>query len=351
MNEEQVSFYVDTMIVEAISSNPVLVKSADTTKILNSLIDKVKNYFSAHIDPNNKVKSIISMLAPGAVWIAFRAMGLGWLGSLLGLAMNVFHIDTGGFLASIYEKVKSLITGNTQVTSSQIDDIVHSTVAEHNSPPSEDEAEQFSQNMTKATLRDAQFLKIALIEYDQSLFNKQAASSSFFSIFSSKKSKVLSLLGTVVGWFFKIGLAAAGLLVAGDAVSKLLGRPNAFDDTLKDGKPVIQTPTSISHQTKFKINPNYHDEILNSDSITWAVNITNTKENIEQLVLNFAKEVYPELTDTDILNSNKFKNIVDTIAWYNHTAFGGPMVFIPRIFTSKKQLVDNFIDEIAAAAG
>ena len=71
------------------------------------------------------------------------------------------------------------------------------------------------------------------------------------------------------------------------------------------------------------------------------------------MLVNFSKEVYGGLDgqESAIMSSPVFKATVDNIAWYNHASAGDPIVFIPKNFTSKKQLVDHFIDEIATQAG
>ena len=95
----EISFYVDCLIIEALAKNS-MVKQADGGMIA-SLVDKLKSYVGAHLDSNNKVGSVLNILAPGAVTLLFRSLGFGWLGALLGLAMNIFHIDIGGILGSI----------------------------------------------------------------------------------------------------------------------------------------------------------------------------------------------------------------------------------------------------------
>jgi len=67
------------------------------------------------------------------------------------------------------------------------------------------------------------------------------------------------------------------------------------------------------------------------------------------MLVGFVKEVYEGLDNQDaaIRSVPGFKTIADNIAWYNHSAAGDPIVFIPKMFVSKKQLVDHFIDQIA----
>jgi hypothetical protein len=143
-------------------------------------------------------------------------------------------------------------------------------------------------------------------------------------------------------------------MVAGDAVNKLLDRPNAFDGSLKDGKPTMTTkmpnadqPTTT--QTKFPLKKDYVDTQYNVGGTNWIEKINNSKSSIENMLVSFTKEVYDGLDSQDglIRSSPGFKSIADNIAWYNHSAAGDPIVFIPKMFVSKKQLVDHFIDQVA----
>lgn len=363
LSESQISFCVDTMIVETLLSNEGLSKTAQAQNVLTDITDKVSNYFSNHIKPHDKAGSLLDMIAPGVVWFTLRAIGLPWwFSTLLSLAMDVFHIDVKKIFSSIYGGIRSLLSGGKSVSSSQVDSVVSNAVQENTTPATQEEANQAAQELQSKSqlyyLREAKLLKLAMIEYHQMTSEGQGrAGSSFFSMFSARKTAASSLLARVLGWIIKIALAAAGLMVAGDIVNKFLGRPNALDNTIQKGEPiqtepVAQVPVVISKQTKFPLNPSYHEESLNVGNNAWILNITNNKESIEQALVNFAKEVYQGLDgqESNIKASPRFQSIADAIAWYNHTSEGGPVVFIPRTFSSKKRLVDHFIDDVAARA-
>lgn len=363
LSNSQISFCVDTMIVETLLSDEGLSKTAQAQNILSDITDKVSHYFNNHINPEDKSGSLLNMIAPGVVWFTLRAIGLPWwFSTLLSLAMDVFHIDVKKIFSSIYSGVKGLLSGGQPISSSQVDGVVNNAVQENTTPATQEEANQAAKELQSKSqlyyLKEAKLLKLAMIEYEQMKSEGQArSSSSFFSMFSSRKTAASSLLAKVLGWIIKIALAAAGLLVAGDIVNKFVGRPNALDDTIQQGKPIAQpdvatAPVVISKQTKFPLNPSYHEEALNAGESSWILNIPNNKESIEQALVTFAKEVYQGLDgqESNIKASPRFQSIADAIAWYNHTSEGGPVVFIPKAFSSKKRLVDHFIDDVAARA-
>ena len=86
----EISFYVDTMIVETLLTDSHLVKSAQAGGFISGLIGKVKDYFGAHFNSENKAGSVINMLAPGVISIGLGAMGLPWLGAMLAFACLLY---------------------------------------------------------------------------------------------------------------------------------------------------------------------------------------------------------------------------------------------------------------------
>lgn len=356
ISNNEIDLYVDAMIIDILSSDD-LYKTAQTD-VVSGLISSISNYFSNHIDPDDKAGSILNLLAPGAISLLFSSMNMPWIGRFLGLAASIFHIDVSGILSSVYNSIKSYVTHNKNLDSNQVQSMVDEAVQQHTRPLNDDEIEDLSNNNVTSNnrLKDAKLLKLAMIIYDVEdvAINKTAKPFNWGKI-SSKQGKAASVLSRIIGFIFKIGLASAGFMVAGDVINKLIGRPNALDNTIQKGKP-IETQESvpesvpvISTQTKFKVKSNYSDNKYNINN-NWIERVPNTQSGIESMIINFAKEVYEGLDslDSKIKSSNNFKKIVNNIYWYNHISAGDPIVFLPKEFTSKKQLVDHFIDEVAS---
>jgi len=373
VSNSEVSFLVDTMIVQTMLSDDTgLSKTAQAGGLLSSLVSKVHEYVSGHIDQNDKVGSLINILGPGAITITLRALGFGWLGWLVGLAMSVFHINVADIVKSVWDKLKGLLgNGEKQVTSAQVDGAVAAAVQEHDKPMTEAEAEQAkakldSQKSASQRLRDAHLLKVALVQLkkENEFFTKRAlaagiapqlvVSAGLLDILQPRKKATTSLLSTILGWVLKVGLAAAGLMVAGDVVNKMIGRPNALDGSLQGGKEVErQTPqlnVPAPKQTKFKINPSYVDQKHNQGGDRWVESIPNEEGSIENLLIMYAQEVYGGLDGKEafIRNSPGLQAVKDRIVMYNRSSQGDGLVYLPRYLTSKKQIVDMFIDDVAA---
>lgn len=84
----EISLYVDALLVETVLADPKLYK---TGGFLGDLLTKVKDYFASKIDPNHPVASVLNELAPGAIWLLFRSLGLGMWGTLISLLMSVLQ--------------------------------------------------------------------------------------------------------------------------------------------------------------------------------------------------------------------------------------------------------------------
>ena len=358
-SNSQISFYVDTLLVETVLSEPHFYKKAG---FVSDLLSKVKDYFGSKINPNDPAGSVLNEIAPGALWMLFQALGIGKWGMLLGLLMEVFHVDVKGMLSSLYEKVKEMVSGGGKVSSAQIDQAVASTVQEHNTPSTPQEEQeglarlkemqanqpaQADDGRTYSSLElmhDAKMISLALIEYErQSMrLTKQA----LFG-FSGTKAKGTSLLGTIFGWIIKIALGSAGLMVAGDVVNKFIGRPNSLDGTYKPGETQTETPAApsgpVSTQKKY---PSKGDAPLPSQ-----IPLDNNPANIDALIIQIAKDAYSGLDGKEqlIRNTPGFQYVKEKFAWTNVYNPGSRTIIVPPSFSSKKQIADFFIDEVAQA--
>lgn len=350
----EISLYVDAMLVETVLADPKLYKKGG---FITDLLTKVKDYFAEKIDPNNPVKSVLNMLAPGVLWVVFKGLGLGMWGTLIGLLMNVFHVDAYGMMVSLYEKVKDMISGGQKVSSSQIDSAVNGIVQSHSQVNGEQEAQEAYQKLQQKQqqpaqandgkvysslelLHDAKIIRLAMVEYERQnlrLVKEAISLSEFTPFYSSRKAKGTSLLGSILGFVFKLALASAGLMVAGDIVRKIFHM-----DDRGSGGASSETPSgTTSTQTK------YHAS--GDTPLPHEMPIANNRSNIENMVVQFAKDVYPDLSSKeDIIRSSPyFKAVVDQIAHTNLYNPGSAETLIPSIFHSKKQVVDYFIDDVA----
>jgi len=328
----------EMLMVKLILGDPLDKRASPIDDVVKELVpdiaSHVKEYFDSKIDKEHPTSSIINMLAPGVISATMSAMGLGRWGLLLGLLFSTMHVDVNGILSSIFGGVKSILSEHGKVSPSQINGLVSSAVQGTEEEP------------TTASLQDVRILKLALIDFERQAFRL----SSPVKISQAGKAKVgASILAKIFGFILKIALRSAGLLLAGDAINKMIGRPNSFDHNYQPGhdEPVATLPTEQAYhstQTKFPLKS---DQPLPS-----SIPINNTPQNIENMLLQFAKDTYAGLDDKDaqIINDPIFQAIKEKLVWYNIKNTGYATVFIPPFWKTKKQLVDNFIDNIANEA-
>src|ERR1035437_367681 len=336
ISNSEISFYVDTLIVEAILGNNALVKNAG---VIADMVDKIKEYVPSVIGTGDPVEGVLKFLAPGALVMTFSAMGIGWLGTLFVIALKAFGIDIGEIFGSIYEKIKSMLhtlPKGEQLQRSQVDNTVLAAIQSH-SGKAASFASFLETRSSSRMLRDAKWIKLAMVDYEKG-FHKN----SFTVLSAVSKFSLLSIVGKVFGWIIKAALISGGLMIGGKVIEKVVG-PSAQEPT----HPIVHMPTST--QTKFKINPSYSPENNNTSS-SWTVNIANDPSSIDNMLVNFAKDVYSGLDGKEqiIRSSNIFQKIKEAFVWHNKATPGAPIVFIPSEFKSKKQIVDFFIDDVAS---
>lgn len=333
----KLQLYTDAMIIQAAFGDKIFIKSA-ASGLVAELMSSVKNYVSGKIDQNDKVGSVIDLIAPSAMIAMFGSLNLKIISFLFALAMRVFNIDTSSILSNISSGVKGLISGDKLADPASVDNIVNSAFS---SVPkgSEQEAKSFlkintSSNNFNMELRKAQLLKIALIKYNDDVLTKNAGITDFITKFIVGKGTVVTFLSKAIGWAIKTILISAGLMVGADAISKLI------DNKPKDNK---------ENNNAFKVSPSYSNRVLNSSSSMWVENGSPTESNIKNMLLNWTKEVYPETKDfvNQILSSAAFQVVVEAIEDYNISSKSGNMIFIPKMYTTKKSAVDIFIDDVA----
>lgn len=349
-----IAHYVDSLIVESILADN-LVSKASAGSFIEEIKDKAMEYFKSYIDQDHPVKSIIDALAPAAIGMFLKAK-FGWWGMLVGLAMNVFDIKITDILESICSKLKSLVGlsakaslfkfSDNEITEDQIYTIVHSTVMEAFGADVTEEQEAKLKEPVKISLRKANILKVALMNYNENIISEAALGSSKMSIAGG--------LISILTWFFKIGFIAAGLLVASDIIKGLMGKPNHFygqktDYSTKEKHDSVEKPYSghVSSQTKFPKNPTYKDE--RHDGL-WRVPILANESEISNMLIKFTKDVYSGLDGLEdkIKSSQGFKSLVLEILFENRDNLNTNVVTIPGSFHTKKEIVDNFIDDISA---
>lgn len=341
-NHDIIKFYVDTMIVEALINDPSLVKQATIQDTISAVFTSAKNFFTSQLSSSKEspAATILNFLGPGAIATTLSLIGFpGLVASGIGAAMIFFDINITDILKSIYDKMSGLLKNNEQIEPSKVDDVVDGEIQRHipDTPAQAAKEEEYKNEQNKdqqrvvtQQLRAARMIKLAIITNSQEIIK----TSGFFKL------NALKILGTVLSWLWKVALSSAGLL-AGTKVIQ-----HAFPSLAPAKK---QEP--VSKQTKFKVKSGA-DRVLNKEDSYWAENYPNNSSGISNMLVQFTKDSYDGLDNLDsiIKSTSGFKVIAEEIEAYNHTSAGASVVFLPKTFTTKKSIVDFFIDDVAEKA-
>ncbi len=291
----------------------ILLKEAQDSA-LSGMTETFSHYVFNQVNPDNKVADVLKLIAPGVLTLTFRAMGFGWISVLIGILASVFDVEIESILESIYNKIKELLRSDS-VSEQNIDRVVESSMP-------------------------AQVVESA---YDPNLI--KLAKSPLIT-----KGAGLQILSKALKWGLKLILVSAGINLAGNVIKKVINKPNAFDDTMQHGQPVVGPDAApiTTPSTSLKPSSQYKD-IKYNDASPWIVPLPNDRNSISNLLINFSKEVYPELAskESKIRNSPGFQTILDKITFYNQSHKGDDLVFIPKYLHSKKEIVDIFVDDVS----
>ncbi|MCZ2224533.1 MAG: hypothetical protein LC122_12990 [Chitinophagales bacterium] len=336
-------FLYDHIVLEELSGS--FIKTAQSSSYVPSLVERIKEYLKGKIDLSNPQKSIINFLAPGAIFLALNSIGMPWIGALVSILMTTFKVDVNSIIESICDKIKPYILEGEKFTSSQIKNIVDSTI-----PLSINE----DSNLTSESIfyLKSTFEKFAKSGYDQNAIDKFLDFLKGSGVHNVRNAGIfMKLLRTVLSWLFVVVLASAGFMVAGDAIANVINKGTRFaPESSTIQKKDVDTkslPTVDKNQdSKFKQNKFYREE--NMKGKIWSVPIVNLPNNIENMVLDFIEDVYPDLEriESQVRQTPSFKAIIKQITNYNINTPGYNLVFVPPNFKSKKEMADLIIKDL-----
>lgn len=365
MNNSEISLYLDSLLAEAIISNGLIAKTAQGSEIgdiINNISSFTSNEFEGINAPTSiedKTVKLLSFIAPAGIFFTFRKLNMPWIGALLGLAASMFKVPVEQVLASIYNTIKDALQSGNKLSSDKIDAAVENAVSSGMSSAQE---QSILGNplisSSSIVLRQAKILKVAMIEY-QKKENLYAVAFDPRNLLSGAggakpivtKLTFRNLLVKILSWFFKIFLASAGFMVAGDAVNALVGRTGGSSSPT----PVTDDRLIRDFKTKQKLLPSGSKESVsleppkNLSESSWFEPYRAESFSIADMLVDFAEEVYPGSINKEelIRSSPSFKNLVDKITYYNRDSIGSGITFIPKRYHSKKDLVDLFINDLS----
>jgi hypothetical protein len=353
----ETKYYMDTLIIATLLADDPMIKNAQLAEYASVIISSIVDYVKGKIDPNNRVESIGNLLGPGIL----AASGFGWLGFFLEIA-ETFGWEPSKLLKEIWDGIKDAVihsaATNTPIQPEQVDAVTQQVLQNNPAPiPTEQTAEALQRiKGGEITFRDAQIYKVAMTHVASLPLDKRAQIATLARLLGMK-AYTSSILGKVLGWIVKTVLATGGFMAFGALVEHIKSSLTGESPTSSSSSPspspspssAISTPASApSTQQLFKVNPNYVNQSFNINS-GWIEAVPPSQ--IEDQIVSWAEEIYPDLKGKDnfIHSSQVLQALVNAIQQYNSNNTAN-VTFMPKNLTSRKMVVDMFIDELAVKA-
>lgn len=262
-------------------------------------------------------KSLTNFLAPAVIYQLITSLtGAKWFGAVVGILVTTFKIDVASILGKMCDQIKDLISSGVSLTKDKIADIVDSNLPQMSKTSSLDKL-AFNFSKEKET---------ALGEFAEKLLSGNSRSGIF--------TKVISLFGSFLRFFFITSLTAMGFLAAGSVIRSII--PTSKNENQSQST----SPTSTSSPTQKEDNSEkWSDKVFNRPK-EWVIERTNNKTNIENFVLDSVQKYYPSLKDEELIKSPAFKAIVKQIQNHNYSTSGWRMFVIPSNWKSEKDIAN-----------
>lgn len=361
---------VDSLLIEGLARQEFgLSKQAGLFDDLNlaGVGESIKSFVKSHVNndgPGGYLGSVLNLLAPSVLFKVNPFLGI------LYLVGTQFGFDFQSVMGKFADLIKSHLQSGQAMTSEDVSSMGKAAVASQVSEamPSDllEPLRKYASQSRSELLKEAQMMS-ELQEY-LGRFNPLAKKSPSFPtipwLFSNDKSvigrifgnllklptrgKAKWMMGGFIIWIVKAVLMGAGLIAGAEAISGLLGhkKPEALSakpietpSTPPESSSIIQEPKSIS---KTETLPS----LIDSSKEMWVVPLIGS---IAQTLEIWTADLYPKTKTPDLAkklaNSSKFRATLQELS-SQATNRGSKSLVMPEQFTSRKQVVDQFIQDI-----
>lgn len=295
--------------------------------ILDSLVNLFKNQIQTNIDEIKKdpINGILNLAVPAVITAAFGPIA----GIIFTIISEVFGIDYHNIFNNLRKDFKDLIASKKETKEKITDEEIKSKINGAVDPAfasSKDDPSKLNKLLTEylPQLKKTE----ASLERDEivknAMFGTTLVKESIKNVFKKM------LFGTFKSLFKSVSIGAA-TTVAGEHKSQKGG--NSIG-----AKPAYQ----------FKTSPNiadYEEYHKNDLYASWIIN--TSPSNIKNTIISWATSIYPELKGREnlISSSSKFNDLLSKFKKENPNTSVN-QTDVPNDLTSKKQMVDYFIEEV-----
>lgn len=308
--------------------------------MMDEFAGSVEAWGKEHIDtssPGSIAESLGKLLEPSVLFAINPLFGI-----IDALAQEAFGFSITSIVARILSSVIDKIHSGQQISPSDINGIGSSMLTFSSSG-------DFLQPLREIEKRGQLIL---FIKYASS-YKIVEMLKNLFGAGPIGKHKGFSIITGIVVWLLKTVLKGAGLLaLTGGALSLMHLKnknPKQENDNLvyvKNNPTSSEIPYMPQHvPNKFKPSGRGEEVHKNDGTTIWWLPIGSS---IDSTLINWAKQVYPELTGADekIRSSVSFNRMVNILNSYKDKGY----IEVPKGFNTIKQIVDQFAGDIKLAS-
>lgn len=362
MKSGELQYLADTILMQEIANIELgLTKQAGLFQDLNlnSIGESIKSFVQSHVSdtaPGGYVGSVLNLMTPAILLRINPLLGI------IYLIASQFGFDLNGIITKIQQALSNRLKSGENLTSSDITQIGKDAIGgligeaapsdlflplrKYAQPSLESYAQMFSREDISSKLFGPTITRslpeTPILGGSGSVL--QRVFGTLFNLPGGKgKSKALWLIGGFIIWTIKTILLGAGLLAGAEMVHKILSPKSP---SLPPSENNIEPEVSeIKTENIIPIKLEEAKKINTNKSELWIVPLFNT---IENTLLIWIKDLYPEVIDTadfqnKLFNNSTFKEIVKLLN--NPEKVGKKVMVMPEQFTSRKQVVDLLLKD------
>lgn len=290
--------------------------------------EEVAGYLSSVSD-----KGVINLISPSVIGMVInKIIGGRFIGWGVDFILRMFGIDFEKMLTAVCEGVKSVVASKGQETSPKdVSDKISETVDSVMGQASKIKKDVLKGGSVLDVNKEIRIIKLACTHYQ---FTKKADAPAALKGALPAVGAFLKKLFTFV---FTLSLRSAGMQLFTDVVTHSMGLPSGFD---------FLKPKIISTQTKFKRNPNFADRKF-TDRLSRHFPCPKDEQSVKLLLIDWTNKAYLNVDQSALQSSPKLEDIAgDIIAASQRLTVAE--IFVPETFSSIGDVVDSFIDDVAA---
>lgn len=350
MRNDLLRYTAETIAIENLGSDLVFKKEAGLFQdlgfsgVASSIASHVKNLLVEDDSPSGWLKAITNLLVSGALFKFHPLLGLTY-GVAQALGLDLISIGKSA-LSGLVGAAK----GVGPISLSNVEYCGKVAIAKYNSDFVKT-AQMFGRRNTQKI--DIPFLPSKGNSKIENVFGN------LFRI--GKRGKLKTLLVAILIWTLKTALLGAGIIGGAGLVSNLIkGKSSDKDkaapeeagkseetekEPLKENGNVEKPLLNPVEKPLLTPSGSGSSEFRNDSQFVWIVPII---DDIANTLALWAEDIYPELSGykSIMYETPSFNSVVSELEQRYEPAIKGSLV-MPRKYTSRKQVVDQFVDDVS----